>query len=62
MVFHSSAIAMMHGPINIRISVTPIVCKMKRKYIESKREGISSAQKQEGRLTGLVAPCAGTAF
>jgi hypothetical protein len=35
---------------------------MKKYYIESRRRGISYIQLKEGRLTGLVTSCVGTAF
>jgi hypothetical protein len=39
-----------------------IVKEMKKCYTESRRAGISYMQYKEGRLTGLVTSCVGTAL
>jgi hypothetical protein len=44
-----------------RRSAGPIMCEMKKYYIESRQRGIWYIQENEGRLTGLVTSCIGTA-
>jgi hypothetical protein len=44
-----------------RRSAGPIVWKMKKYYKELRRERASCVKQNEGRLTGLVTSCIGTA-
>jgi len=45
-----------------RRSVAPIVWKMKKYCIGTRRKGIFCVLSNGGRLTGLVTSCVGTAF
>jgi hypothetical protein len=45
-----------------RRSVSPTAWEVEKYYIQSRRRGISYVQYKEGRLTGLVTSCVGTAF
>ena len=45
-----------------RRSVVPIMCEMKKCYLESMSRGISNMIQENGRLTGLVRSYVETAF